>query len=156
MIQLLSIDEITAPEWSIKQENDALFHKLKRYIAEQGQTQNIIVCKPLLGPYEVVKGRSILRAMKEIGCQFISACNLGDLTAEQAKYHYLKMSLLRQNVDSLEIAYLMRDLLQISTKEDLIKTLPFTVKEMDVFENLFSFDWTQYDDTINKNQGLLF
>lgn len=156
MIQLLSVEEIETPDYSIKFDDDATFHKLKRYIQEQGQTQNIVVCKPLIGPYQIVKGRSVFRAIKEIGMQFVFACNLGDLTLDQAKYHYLKMSLLRNEVDSLEVAYLMRDLLKEASKEDLIKTLPFTTREMDVFENLFSFDWDQYNDDVDKNQTQLF
>lgn len=153
--KIISIDEIKASESSIKRQNDVIYHLLKNYIQEYGQIQSIIVYKSQ-DKYEIIKGRMIYRALLELGVPFAFVCDLGEITIEEAKIHYLKLALLRKEIDSVELAFLVKDLFGSIDKKELSKIIPLSISELEALEKIFNFDWEQYKTENEKNQLKMF
>jgi GTP-binding protein EngB required for normal cell division len=156
LTKIITLDEIARPVYSIKRNNDIIYHLLKQYIQENGQLQNIVVYLNDSGKYEVIKGRMIYKVLDELGIGFAIVHDLGKLTEKDAKIHYLKLSLLRNEIDTVELAYLVRDLFTTFDKMHLSKILPLSVDEFEALEKIFDFDWEQYKTEDEKQQLGLF
>lgn len=153
--KIVGIDEIHLSESSIKRQNDIIYHLLKNYIQEHGQLQSIVVYKRN-DKYEIIKGRMVYRALSELEMPFAIVCDLGEIPVEEAKIHYLKLALLRKEIDSVELAFLLKDLFGSIDKRELSKVVPLSMTELEALEKIFNFDWERYKTEDEKNQLKMF
>lgn len=156
MVQLIHINDIIHDEHNIKMNDDTIKQKLINYIKEFGQIQLIVVRSDLFDKYKIIKGHTIFDACKESGLEYVSVVNLGEVSDESAIFHYIRLSTLKQDIDTLELAYLMKPILESMQISELVKMLPFSLEQLEAFRQIFSFNWNQYNDKVNENQKTLF
>lgn len=156
MVKLININDVVGDEHNIKLIDDTIKQKIITYIKEFGQMQLIVVRSDMFNKYKIIKGHTIFDACKSAGLEMINVMDLGDVSDESAVFHYIRLSTLKQDIDTLELAYLMKPLLESMQINELVKMLPFSLEQLQMFTEIFNFNWNQYNDKVNENQKTLF
>lgn len=77
----------------------------------------------------------------------------GEINDTQAKLIYLRSLFFIRNFDSIGVSKIISDICEFYDDNHLINTLPFDSKYIDMFKNLFNFDWDDFkhkkDDVFN-------
>ena len=69
----------------------------------------------------------------------------GEINIQQAKLIYLQSLFLNDNFDTIGVSKLICDIKDIYNDNDLINSLPFDSKYIDMFKNLLDFNWEDYN-----------
>ena len=149
----ISINQLVKAEWNYKIEDEELSEKLLNNIKTHGQVENIIVRKLPTGFFEVVNGNHRYEAMKKLGAEEVFCYDLGQISDSIAKRIAIETNETKFKSDQLKLAELIIDITKDFKMEDLTVTMPYSEIEIEAFQKLPTFDFSQFDKKDNEEEN---
>jgi hypothetical protein len=137
----IPVENITVPKHCIKQKEPEKLRRLKKVIQKRGQTLPVQVREIKDDRYEVITGRKVYQCLKELEVDKVYCVNHGRLSDEEAKLICLETSLQDYESDTIGQAELIEEVVACYGKEEVLKTLPMTVNELNGYLDYLHFDW---------------
>lgn len=143
----VDIENLTLAVWNYKTDDPKLLKKLEANIKKHGQVENLIVRELHDGAFEVVNGNHRLKALINLGYDKVVCFNLGQVSDAKAKRIAVETNETKFGTDSIKLAEVMRDIREEYEVDDVMETMPFTRGEMDNFQGMLEFDWSQFNNS---------
>lgn len=161
---IIETDFIDFPAWKTKEFDEHRYNKLVAVMKQYGQLRNITVREiymPNGGPevsdtfiaYEVLEGRNILKACREICLPFVYASNLGEVDDLTAKEISLMLNELEFQTDFVDVAVLVKEITAETNVRNAANLSMFDNREIKKFIKIFDFDWDDFNRS--KQSGTL-
>jgi hypothetical protein len=150
----IDISRLLNADWNYKVEDSERSAKLRANIERNGQLENIIVRELPTGLYEVVNGNHRLDVMREIGLNSAFCYNLGVITLQAAQRIAVETNETKFDSDTLKLAELLKSIQGEFDMADLETTMPYSIEELENFENILNYDFTEPGAT-SSNPGEL-
>ena len=80
----------------------------------------------------------------------------GEIDETKAKLIYLQSLFFIRNFDTINVSKLIRDIKDVYNDNDLVNSLPFDSKYIDMFKNLLDFNWEDYDTKEDEDFNISF
>lgn len=141
--QLIEPNKLVLAEWDIHKQDDMKLNKLSANIDKNGQLINIQVRELDNGMYEIIDGRKRYEAL--LNKPFILCYNHGPISKEAAQRIALETDIKFDN-DNIAIAEIINSISQVYGLDDLASTMQYNKEELQDFQKLFEFDWSQFSD----------
>ena len=147
---------IKEPSFYYKQITSTDQQKLINSIKEHGVLRNIVVRKLDETSYEVVEGRNILKACKELGIEEIPCVDKDNITIQQAQRINITLNLLHSYEDHASIAYDIAMLAKDVSVNELCASLPYTPEQVIRFKEISEFSWEGFKKQYSNDQVGMF
>jgi hypothetical protein len=151
-MEKLNIDKIIISDTKFKDDDYALFEKLKNSISQRGQIRNIVVCETG-NKYECIEGSKIIKALKEIGCNEVYAKNMGNLSDEEKNALKIELSKDYFLTNYVEIGKALKSLVHKKDLSQLCNYIPFNLRQAKKLIQLTEFDWDEFSIKQKKLEG---
>lgn len=149
---VIPTNQLQTPSYDFKRADSFCEHKLKTSLEKLGILKHPTVRCIADDKYEIVEGRRIVQALRQLGQADISAYNLGKITDDEAKAVNLMLNFIDFDPSHADIAYLIYTLSQNVELNKLCELLPFTKEEIERFIEISKFDWDQYKKQYTNGQ----
>ena len=116
-----------------------LYEHLKHEVERVGFLQPVLVRKLAENKYEIVDGAHRYRALKELGKTEVP-CIVTEMDEKEAKVQVINMNRIKGELNPVKFAELLGDLETLYDKENLVKLLAMSDKEIDAFKILAEMD----------------
>lgn len=137
--KLLEINKIDYNPMNPNELVESLFEHLKHEIERVGFLQPVLVRSSENGRYECVDGQHRLEALKELGKTEVP-CIVTEMDEKEAKVQVINMNRIKGELNPVKFAELLGDLETLYDKENLVKLLAMSDKEIDAFKILAEMD----------------
>lgn len=127
-----------------KVKEEQVISQLKKSLQSQGQILPILVRETENG-LEIINGYHRFMAMKELGVQEVEVKNLGKLTREEAIKRAINTEEIKNPVDQVELASLLKELTLLEDIGTLSLELPYTPEDLQMKLDMLEFDFSQYE-----------
>jgi len=145
----IPLDLLVPADWNYKTDDEYRQEKLKNNIKRNGQVENIIVRLLSTGFYEIVNGNHRYQALKELGnFPNVHCYNMGVISDSKAKRIAIETNETRFDTDNIKLAQTIKDLQEEFSFEELENTMPYTLDELNNFDNLLSF--SSFNNELNN------
>ena len=147
-----NIEQLVKADWNYKEDDQEKAIKLKNNIKRNGQIENIIIRELDTGYYEVINGNHRLDVMQELDFKKIMTYNFGKITQQQAMRIAIETNETKFPADTVKLSEIIREISTEFNIEDLVETLPFTEQQIEAYDKLIDFDWSQFEKVdVNKD-----
>lgn len=140
----IPIDKLVPATWNYKKDDEYIAKSLVNNLKSNGQIENIIIRELKTGFYEIVNGNHRYQAMLQIN-QDVVICyvyNEGELSDAQAKRIAIETNETAFENDVIKLAALLQEISEETALDELEKTMPYNLKEMENLVALNDFEWT--------------
>ena len=151
-MEKLNVDKIIISDTKFKDNDFALFEKLKNSISQRGQIRNIVVCE-IENKYECIEGSKIVQALKEIGSNEVYAKNMGKLSDEEKNALKIELSKDYFLTNYVEIGKALKSIVHKQDLSQLCNYIPFNLRQAKKLIQLTEFDWDEFSIKQKKLEG---
>jgi uncharacterized ParB-like nuclease family protein len=139
------IENLIEALWNYKEKDPETQEDLEENIRHNGQVENIIV-RELGGKkgkmkYEVVNGNHRLQAFLSIGFKTVVCYNRGEISEAAAARIAIETNETKFGADNIKLAKLIGNIKAEFKLEELAKTMPYKLEELQNFGTLTEFNW---------------
>jgi len=153
--KLFKVAQLNTAPWNYKENDEEMTEKLMNNLRKNGQIVNMLVRKLDSGKYEVVDGNHRLEAVKRLEWKEVVCYDLGKVTKEQAIEMAIGINEIRFPTEIMKLAENIHALNEKTSLEELSKTLPFSVEELDNILKSYKFDWEEIENKIGESKNEL-
>lgn len=148
---------IRANTFSSKNIHPDVYNKLRASIIKSGVLQGLVVRQvPEDKCWEVVKGCTVLKILKEEHVEKVLITDLGPITREEAMRVYLQMTSVHE-INYVKIGEILRELQDKIPVNELAKIIPHSIDEINELVKLLEFNWEKYEPPVEvETQTSLF
>lgn len=143
----IEIKKLVKADWNYKEENQILTEKLLTNFKRNGQIESIIVRELDTGFFEVVNGNHRLDVMKMLEYKTAHCYNFGKITQLQASRVAIETNETKFATDPLKLSNLIQEITKEYTLEDIEKTMPYDIKDLENMVDITKLDWNDFTST---------
>lgn len=144
--KLLPFELLVKADWNYKIDNDKRKKDLLENFKRNGQVENILVRELNTGYYEVINGNHRYDVFADLGTEFVLCYDFGDISDAHAKRIAIETNETKFETDSIKLAETIKDITAEFSLEDIETTMPFTLPELENFNELLEFNWDELND----------
>lgn len=143
----IEIKKLVKADWNYKEENQILTEKLLENFKRNGQIESIIVRELETGFFEVVNGNHRLDVMKMLDYEKAHCYNFGKISQLQASRIAIETNETKFSTDPLKLSNLIQEMTAEYKLEDIEKTMPFDIKDLENMIDITKLDWNDFNST---------
>lgn len=154
-MEQINKNQISLPDWSFKQQDSELMNRLRKSVSLNGQTRNIIVRKLSKDKYEVIDGKLVFLALKELPVDFIYCYVYKDVSALQAKFLYLQHDFyFRTNF--VQVSNAVEEIHKEQSKLSISEKTAYDYSQVVELLDLHTYDFSKFSLEQQEQQKNLF
>lgn len=149
---IVPIKQVVLNDYNPKNENKKVIEQVKKSLKSHGQVVPILVRK-IKGKkeYEVINGEHRIIAMKEEDYKEVEIKTLGELTREEAIAIALSTEDIKNEIDPIERAKLLKEVAEIVSIDELAEVLPYEATEINSMIETLDFDFEEFEEKPKKS-----
>lgn len=140
----IPVARLAPAPWNYKEDDAAMSRRLEGSLARNGQVVNLIVRRMRKG-WEVVNGNHRLEALVKTAAPSARCCDLGRVSQETAMRIAAETNELEFEDDPLRLSDVLGRLVAKYSMSDLVATLPFSGRALELQAALGTFDLSQLE-----------
>lgn len=149
----IPINKLVKADWNYKLNDDELHNKLLENFKRNGQIENIIVRELDTGFFEIINGNHRLGVMKELNMKKVHCFNFGKISLTQAQRIAIEVNETRFRNDEFALGRLFKEIQEEYDMDDLLKTLPFSDKEISDYMSILDLPEYEVTEPIETNKS---
>lgn len=138
--KLISFELLVKANWNYKVDNDDLKSKLIENLKRNGQVVNTLVRELDTGYFEVIDGNHRYDAFEDMKVDYVLCFGFGRISDAKAKRIAVEINETRFESDNIKLAETIKDITTEFPLEELEISMPFSLEELENFDNLLEFD----------------
>jgi len=153
--QVVGLNQIKDNNYAISEPTPERLKSLMFSIRSYGQIAPIVVRSYDNLAYEVIKGSTIVRALKELGIDQVMITNKGAIEPHQAKIMYIALKN-TMDTDYIKTSDLVDELVEEYGLVHVVDNSGMDKQEIQEIQRIRSFEWEKYLQSGDTNQASLF
>lgn len=151
----LPVEKLKHAPWNYKDSDGSedIQAALNENIKRNSQVENIIVREIEGGFFEVCNGNHRLTSFQTLGIKEAVCYNLGQVSEAEAVRLTIETNETKFPTNQIKLAERIRQISAEFSAEDLVKTMPYSEKEMENFKRLNEFTWDAPVPAPTKGRG---